>query len=303
MSYTKGFKDYPELILLLKDRGLVVNDEKLAINFLKSVHYYRLSAYFIPFYTSSNLPCFVPHTSFEDVVLLYSFDQELRDLVFKHIEQVEILLRAQITHIHARKYGAFGYAKQENALRRHIDRGKLFNEFMAQLQQEQKRSGEEFVAHIQDKYGTDVLPIWAAVEILSFGSLVKFFKLLLQNEQLDVMSYFGVDSLRLNVFINWLETLVYVRNLCAHHSRLWNKQFVRKFKHDTRQNFATNGIKTDKVFFVLSVIAKLTRKHNIVDEIQVLLARYPNVAIEKMGFPVDWKSILSRNSLGLNNSH
>ncbi len=73
---------------------------------------------------------------------------------------------------------------------------------------------------------------------------------------------------------------------------LWNKQFVRKFKHDTRQNFATNGIKTDKVFFALSVIAKLARKYNIVDEIQVLLARYPNVALEKMGFPVDWKSIL-----------
>lgn len=113
MNYPKPFKTISELLEILKNRGLIINDDKFASDFLYNVNYYRLSAYFIPFYESENV--FKSNVTFENICELYEFDKELRGIIFKYLEQIEIILRTRISHTHARGYGAFGYLSNENS--------------------------------------------------------------------------------------------------------------------------------------------------------------------------------------------
>ena len=106
MNYSKPFKEISELLEILKNRRLIINDYQFATDFLHNVNYYRLSAYYIPFYESPNL--FKDNVRFEDSCNLYEFDKELRGVIFKYLEQIEIILRTKITQNHARKYGACG---------------------------------------------------------------------------------------------------------------------------------------------------------------------------------------------------
>ncbi|MCE3046539.1 Abi family protein [Helicobacter kayseriensis] len=295
MNY-KDFKDYPELIQILKDRGLIIADENQAIKFLKKVHYYRLSAYFVPFQHpkhSHQKDIFKEKITFEDIQNLYCFDCELKQLIFSCLEDLEMILRAQISHIHAQKYSPFGYIENSHSLKRElrIKNVFLFYEFISQTQKEKQRASEDFVRHIKDKYKIDDLPLWALVEILSFGALSKFFKLMQLNEQLKLLEFFGVQSIRVGVFENWLEVLAYVRNICAHHGRLWNKNLVKKFKLDSNYDFLDQSVPTDKVFFALNVLAEILKDSSIKAGFQALLAKYPTIPTKSMGIPQSWESL------------
>ena len=181
MNYSKPFKEISELLEILKNRRLIINYYQFATDFLHNVNYYRLSAYYIPFYESPNL--FKDNVRFEDICNLYEFDKELRGVIFKYLEQIEIILRTKITHNHARKYGAFGYRNDENSLNkaykiRNNSTKTVYDEFMEKVEQETNRSNEVFIKHIKEKYKTNHLPIWALSEILSFGTLTKLYTIL-----------------------------------------------------------------------------------------------------------------------------
>lgn len=301
MNY-KDFKDYPELIQILKDRGLIIADENQAIEFLKKVHYYRLSAYFVPFQHpkhSHQKDIFKDKTTFEDIQNLYCFDCELKQLIFSCLEDLEMILRAQISHIHTQKYNPFGYIENSHSLKRElrIKNIFLFYEFISQAQKEKQRASEDFIRHIKDKYKIDDLPLWALVEILSFGALSKFFKLMQLNEQLKLLEFFGMQSIRVGVFENWLEVLAYVRNICAHHGRLWNKNLVKKFKLDLHYDFLDQSVPTDKVFFALSVLAEILKDSSIKAGLKALLAKYPTISTKSMGIPQDWETLNPWSSL------
>lgn len=295
-SAYKDFKDYPQLIQILKDRHLIINDEIEAIAFLKNVHYYRLSAYFIPFQyakESDKVDIFKPDTTFEDIKNLYLFDEELRNLVFTFLQKLELILRSQIAHIHAKNYGAFGYIENSHSLKRdlRIKDNFPFYELITQINKEKSRAYEDFIRHMREKYNINDLPIWALVEILSFGSISKFFKLMQKNEQIEILKFFKLQDLRINVFENWLETLSYIRNICAHHSRLWNKNFVKKFKLDKHYKFLNPQIQTDKIFYGFSVIMQVLKDSQIKNGIERLIKKYPRIDMNAMGFPQNWQNL------------
>lgn len=298
----KDFKDYPELLTLLQDRNLTINDKNQAIEFLKRVHYYRLSPYFEPFQHpkgSQNQDIFKNQTTFENIQNLYLFDCELRRLIFFYLEELELILRAQISYIHAKAYQPFGYLYDLNSLKRNLKGKKkpLFNEFILHINQNKKQSKEEFVKHIPQKYNINNLPIWALVEILPFGGLSKFFKLMQNKEQIELLSFFGIKNLSLNVFENWLEALTYTRNICAHHSRLWNRNFVIKFKQAKKYPFLDSTIRTDKVFFALSVLGEILKNPQIKVDFKTLLAKYPTIPTKAMGIPSNWQNLAPWNNL------
>lgn len=295
MNY-KDFKDYPQLIQILKNRNLVIEDENKAIEFLKINHYYRLSAYFIPFQYSKNSDQkddFKGNVSFEDTTALYLFDKELRNLVFSYLSELEIILRAQISHIHSKKYGPFGYIENAFSLKRElrINGNFLFYDFISQVNKEKDRASEDFIRHIKEKYKIDDLPLWALVEILSFGALSKFIKLMQKDEQLELMNFLNIASLKINVFENWIETLSYIRNLCAHHSRLWNRKLVKKFKSDKNHTFLNKEVENNRIFFAISIIAILLKDFPIKQEFENLLKKYPNIDKKSMGIPQNWTNL------------
>lgn len=291
-SYKKEFKTFDEQLQIFKDRELIIQNDSFVLSKLQRINYYRLSAYFLPFQypkKSDNKDIFLEDTIFEDIIQLYYFDSELRKIVFEAIEYIEVYFRTQITYCHALKYGAFGYLEKENFKVSEV----FFENIMNNLKDETKRSQEVFIKHFKDEYQTNDLPIWAVVEVVSFGTISKIYSILKTEEQKEVISKLkGINN---NVFRNWLHGLSVVRNICAHHSRLWNKTLGVKFEVPRKLNQFSDIKHNDKIFFALSIIEYILNSigEDALDfkfKIKDLLHRYSKTNIESMGFPLDWKN-------------
>ncbi|WP_428026185.1 Abi family protein [Arcobacter sp.] len=270
-----------------------ISNDSFVLTKLKHINYYRLSAYFLPFQYSKNSEkknMFLPEHSFEDIISLYYFDAELRKIVFEAIESIEIYFRTQIAYFHSLKYDAFGYLLLKNFRENKADK---FDELHDDILKEKSRSKEFFIKHFREKYNSVDLPVWSVVEIISFGTLSKFFMILKEEEQnLVIQNIKGVNKL---VFYKWFHALSGVRNICAHHSRLWNRTLGVSF--EIPKGFeAFENLKDckNKIFFALSVIEyiltsigedELEFKSNI----KALLSKYPKVKLESMGFIENWE--------------
>jgi abortive infection bacteriophage resistance protein len=219
--YNKSPLSFYDQVKLLSSRGLVVNDHDKAVNFLSYSNYYRFSAYCLPFEIDRH--SFRPGTTFEQIRELYDFDRNLRDVFAQALETAEIFTRTKIAHILALKYGCFV----------HLDRSLFMNRFdwdcwHRRVIKETQRSRETFVKHFEKVYVEfPDMPIWVITEIISFGALSGLYKGLRRAIQKPIAKEFGIEA---PVLQSWLHTLTYLRNLCAHHSRLWNRSLAIKPK-------------------------------------------------------------------------
>jgi len=291
-KYDKKHKTFDEQLEILKERGLLISNATYAITKLNHINYYRLSAYFLPFQhkkSSQEKNKFLSNTSFENIIQLYYFDTELRKIIFEAIEVIEIYFRTQISYFHAKEFGPYGYLDIKN-FKTNQD---FFGKIITLITNETSRSEEEFIAHFRDKYQTKDLPIWTLVEVISFGTLSKIYTILKTDEQKIVIQKLkGINN---SVFKNWLHALSVIRNICAHHSRLWNKTLGVKFEVPRKMSLFQN-IQNDKIFFALNVIEYIL---TCIDEdelefkikIQQLLEKYPYIDKKAMGFADGWQNM------------
>lgn len=169
MEYQKPPLTYSEQLDLLLDRGLQIENKAGALHYLKNISYYRLSAYFLPFKQSEQ---FQKGANFKDIINLYTFDRKLRLLALDAIEPIEIALRTQIIYHLSHKYGTFGYLDEKNFSNRFKHATWLKN-----LNSSIKDSTETFIKHYKTKYTLAThLPLWMAIEVISFGNLSYFFR-------------------------------------------------------------------------------------------------------------------------------
>ena len=249
MAYAKPWKSCSEQLDQLIGRGMVVTDRVRAISCLERIGYYRLSGYWFAFRERSGPLCMLDEhvrkprkvreerialdafragASFQNAVDLYVFDKQLRLLVMDALERVEIALRVDVSHSLG-KLDRFAYLRPE--LFHHEFSSKLDKASGVTRQQSWlgkhgqliARSKEEFVRHSLTKYGLP-LAIWVACEVWDFGTLSTLFSGMRESEQDAIARRYGVSSGR--VFATWLRSLNYLRNVCAHHSRLWNRNVV-----------------------------------------------------------------------------
>lgn len=249
MSYIKPWTSIEDQLATLQARGLVVTDRAKALHSLQRIGYYRLSGYWFAFrqrsLLASPLPLpstktekpkptkvvlddFKPAATFQNAVDLYVFDKKLRMLAMDALERIEIALRVDVAHTLG-QLDAFAYLK-----------GDLFHSEFSQVLDKQSgltkhhgwlakhaqligRSKEEFVNHNKTKYGQP-LAIWVACEVWDFGTLSTLFGGMRVAEQDAIAARYGLTDGR--VFATWLRSLNYLRNVCAHHSRLWNRNIV-----------------------------------------------------------------------------
>lgn len=306
--YDKEHKTFNEQLELLKSRGLIISNDKYALTKLQHINYYRLSAYFLPFQypkKSKYKNQFLHHTTFEDIIKLYYFDTELRKIIFEAIESIEIYFRTTIAYYHAKEYGSYGYLEQDSFRASE----EFFYKISGYLQEEKNRSEEAFIEHFKKEYNTTDLPIWTVVEVISFGTLSKMYTILKTKEQKVVIE--KLANINNDVFKNWLHALSVVRNICAHHSRLWNKTLGVSFEVP-KKIISFKAIKNpicslktkeeldnplnNKVFFALSVIEYLLScigedEVGFKEKIKQLLHKYPQTDKKAMGFVDDWEKL------------
>jgi len=216
IPYTKPALSLPDQVALLQTRGLVVADVARAAEVLGHMNYYRFSGYCLSFEVARHQ--FTAGTTFEQVEALYEFDRVLRDLVSEAIEIFELDFRTAAGTHFAHQHGAFGHTDPAN-----FYSAGWHSDWLDKLRDEANRSSELFITHYRSKYqGFPDLPIWMACEIMSFGAASKMYSGMLRADQIDIGKRYGQHSV---VLRSWLHHLVYVRNVCAHHARLWGRTF------------------------------------------------------------------------------
>lgn len=219
MSCNKPATSYAEQVELLKKRGLAIPDEAKALHYLQHHNYYRLSAYRFPLTVQGNPDQFLPGTTFEDLWELYHFDRTLRQVVSEAVKRVEISVRSRWAYVLAHAHGpqAYEHATVFRDPTRHT-------ESLGRLDEELNRSHEDFVDHYKKKYHMARPPIWAACEVMSFGVLSRFYENVKRNsDRKQISTTYGMSPETLE---SLLQHCSYIRNLCAHHSRLWNRRFT-----------------------------------------------------------------------------
>ncbi|TBL70758.1 Abi family protein [Paenibacillus thalictri] len=278
-------KTYQEQLDILRLRGLVVFDERKAIEALKRLNYFRLTAYALTFKKDG---IFQEGTTFETLYRHYEFDSKLRNLLSEVIEYVEIAFRSHISYELGHKYGALGYRDSAN-FRDH----EYHNSFLSKLDYSLQESKDSFVIHYREKYNNQ-FPIWVAFEVLTFSNLSMLFRNLLQVDQKHITRtyYSNLDYLEVS---NWLHGMTIIRNRCAHYSRLFN------YKLPVRIGFRVidrkKDISSNEIFAIIFNTKYLMTNKIIwqswVTRLEALVSEYREVDLGYLGFKEDWHALLT----------
>lgn len=299
MKYTKpplSFKDQAQQLL---NRGLVGHQPTM-IQRLQVVNYYRLSGYWYPFRQSNpsrNLPPlddFKPGSLFEHVWERYVFDRQLRLIVMDAVERIEVAVRSQLAYHHAHSHGPFAYAHDRASLPQ-LD-WKDLHDFLRSVGGEICRSKEEFIMHFRDKYGDchSVPPVWMSTELMTVGSVLTFYRGADARVRQNVATVFGLPD---TVFGSWLHMLQVIRNICAHHARLWNRQLGVKPMIPQKQAYPDwhipIAVANDRVFAVLTIckycLNRVAPQSRWAERFRALMRKFPGIPRRSMGFPANWE--------------
>ncbi len=201
---------------------MTIDDPARVARYLAHINYYRLRAYWLPLEekTGGSEHQFKMGTTFDNVLTLYLFGRKFRLLVMEAIERVEISFRTRFAHELALKYGSHAYLDASL-----FKRADIYHQHIENLKDEIGRSQETFIEHYRATYDNPSLPpIWAVCEVMTFGQLSIWFKNLKRSSDRNAFArIYGIDEVILGSFMHHL---THIRNLTAHHSRLWNRRIV-----------------------------------------------------------------------------
>jgi abortive infection bacteriophage resistance protein len=332
IPFSKPSISIKEQIELLKSRGLDIQHPERAERYLEVISYFRLSAYMRPFQNPSDQNHdFKKGIKFQQIVALHAFDRELRLMLMDAVERVEVAVRSMINVVMGEKYqceqepysGSHWYLNSErfNSQYNHQKlietlQKKQHQEKRALQHEEQKidqslhaeskkkalkdlKQRENYYRYYSNNYSEPVLPpSWTVIEELSLGELSHLFKGLKRDaDRKAIAKRFNVPQDKL---VSWLHTLTFVRNCCAHHARLWNRELPisPKLMRDTEwklpEVLPNSHIQPAKRLYpVLLLITHLMKQVSPdscwVQNFLTLLEKYPEVPLNNMGFPMNWQ--------------
>lgn len=299
LHYSKPPLSVSDQATLLLNRGLLCNNIQKLEEYLTTIGYYRLSAYWLPFELPSNNFTrnhqFRPNTDFDEILKLYFFDRRLRLLVIEAIERIEVALRSQWSgHLALESQNSHAYidSSQFKCPSHHIRN-------LAKIDHDLERSKETFVQHYKSKYSTPHLPpIWAIVETMTLGSLSMWYE---NTESTKVKSavsrMFGLPGHDITSKV--LHALTPVRNVCAHHCRLWNRKFpmllpkIKRLNHSlvTQANQQQDHYLYNYLVVIIHLMNSISPnsswRQRLIDELNTVTP----VQHQAMGFPGNWASL------------
>ena len=220
-----------EQLTRLKEKGMEFNDEQIAISYLARISYFRLKYYWVDM-LDNNTGHFVNGTSFNTIIDRYEFDKKLRNILFGAIEILEVGLRTKfITTLSLATNTGLWYL--DNSL---FENQQYHTNLVLDMKYEFARNSDPFVRqYILDHPDWDKNTLsganpdaWMIFETATFGTLSKMYKNLLNQSPLKsrIANEFGLYSAR--ELSSWLEAISVLRNIIAHHSRIWYKIFSKK---------------------------------------------------------------------------
>jgi abortive infection bacteriophage resistance protein len=295
MKFDRPHLSLEQQVDLLIRRGML-GDRRLMLERLGSVGYFRLKGYTYPFreVDPSNperrLDTFRPSTRFEDVWARYAFDRRLRLLVMDAIERIEIAVRSRLAEEHGVRNGVFGYCQNPKSLPG--CRGQAWHDLIDRHRREQDRSRDQFAEWYKNKYSERDMPIWMATEVWSLGTLLAFFTASGKDVRAEVSKIFEVDE---SVLSSWLLSLNTVRNICAHHARLWNRELGThpRIPNKRPEWNSPQRVPGKRIFPVLTIcrwsLARIAPQSSWNQRCSELIDRAAEIPLVSMGFPAWWR--------------
>jgi len=293
VPYTKVWLSVPDQVKKLERRGLTVTDRSGAESFLRHVNYYCFTGYCLAFERSRDV--FHAGVTFEHIQAAYDFDVTLRDLFNEALELIEIDLCTSVAHSFGGKYGAFGHLSPSN-FHQDFDHNTTHAKWLDKLHEETKRSNELFIKHFRKQYcDYPNLPIWTVTEVMSFGGLSRMIAALHKCDRDDIAREYGVPA---RVLASMTHHFAYVRNLCAHHGRLWDRIWAIKSDLPNHQDW--QSVSNKRLFSTLLLMRKTMNRISLAnkfseewrDRLTTLLTAPPKVPDPNasMGLTSNWKS-------------
>ncbi|WP_373320108.1 Abi family protein [Ruegeria spongiae] len=308
--YNKPYLPVAQQIELLLSRGMVIDDLPKASEYLQRIGYYRLSAYWHPMRqrdadSGTALDNFVPGTTFKEATDLYTFDGRLRLIMLDALERLEVSLRTEIAlclgRYHPNAHRALNCLGRDFAQPTYKGGPTKHREWLQRLDKRANESKDQFAQHFRTKYPSEDMPIWIAVELLDFGPLSHLISGMRNNDLAKIGASFG--GLRPRFVKSWARSLAFTRNLCAHHSRLWNKPLVNQpalVGQDVPEGLQHIQALPDvgkRLYSIASVARFMLQtanprtawKERFVTHIDSFPTS-PRLSLSSAGFPEDWRS-------------
>lgn len=297
--FSKPYATPAQLLQHLKNRNLTVENDQAALLFLTNINYHRFKVYLRVFWDDS-IKAYKPAGSFEKAVQLYRFDDELRDTLFSIIGRIEIKLRSRLDHtLSAHTKDPFWYLDQSNF---------SSTGFLAKLNTAFTQARDEYSTHFKQNYQNNtntnyksLPPFWAIAELTTFGNLLDIFSAFnktpfqitpKQNILDDLAKEFGAKNLKeLN---NWLSLIRDVRNKCAHHSRLWNRNL--RAPSSILPLLVIAPAHQNRLYSFIAMLHLIAQKFSmnidVKGTLEDLFTDYQETQsfLASMGFPGNWKT-------------
>lgn len=155
----------------------------------------------------------------------------------------------------------------------------------------------EFIKHYVSKYDSPPTPpSWMSVEIMYFNQLSLICSALRNQKDLSDLANFY--SLPKDIFTSWLHTINYIRNICAHHSRLWNitlqvQPAKLNFSKTKKWISSSATAQSSKMYYTICTVLYFLQTINPNTKFKLHLSNlfdeFPSVNKGFMGFPNNWK--------------
>lgn len=285
-AFNKEPKDNGFLLDQLIGRGLEVPDRDRALRYLKFIGYYRLGAYKVPFEIPESGHRFKAGVRFDDVLNLYIFDRKLRLHTLDALERVEIAIRATLFDAFSLKHGAFWYLDEKNFQSKENIR-RLHSDLRDRLESNKHVNP---YAHFQQKYPEmDLPPSWVVADLITFGTLSKVYNSFRDTPlKKGVAKVFNLSESQLG---SWMHFICYIRNICAHHSLLWNRTFVIT---PAKVKRLANVLRPNKRYYMVAVVlhdllGAITSNSSWTNRLAVLMENCPFPPEQAMGFSTGWR--------------
>lgn len=307
MAQQKIFSTFQEQVeWLQEEKHLIISDKTYAEDILKRIGYFPLMGGYKHLFRIPLTKKYKEGTTFEEIVALYEFDSELRELFFKYLLQIERHLRSLMSYYFCEKYGesqsAYLDINNFNNTRRTY---KTVSRLISTLQRAVTTTDYVYINYYRNTYGN--IPLWVLINVLTFGNLSKMYQVFPQSLQSKICKNFGIINQR--QMEQFLSVLTKFRNVCAHGERLFTYRTMDNISDlplHQKLSIPMNGIqyqygKKDLFAVVIAFrylipakdfVAFKKKLSRLIDNVSTSLTHMDDSELlERMGFPPNWKDI------------
>ena len=290
----KDFKTIEEQLEILRSRGLTINDESQAKDFLLNNNYYRISGYSL---TLRKHNIFSKSATFQNIIDIYHFDHEFRHIILQYLEAIEVQMKSVYAYEFTKVHGPVGY------LDLNFFTNKTKHQELIAKAEQQKMSRlphEAYLKHFVNDLQQDI-PLWAYVDLFTISDISFLYSISEQPIKDTVAHTFGLTMNKgASILGSYMHSMTIIRNLCAHGSRIYNRLFEQKPSLNKKEKALliknSKGELDNAHFYGFLLIMRRMLSPNefrkLKDSIIMLTKKYPFVRMDYYGFRGDWQQML-----------